>query len=137
MRAAQTIGTTVPRQQSLRHSDEDWVLRLRLQRSVLGREVGVVEGLGSSVPWGAELSIIAEETWEDVWACRRSKVPLLQRSKGGGVDCHQNIFPCPHAQTQSGRGAFGAGYKWQGTTSPVTGDRTHLVWATGGQVTLT
>ena len=69
----------LPGHHRLRHSGKGWVLRLRLQRSVLGRGLGLAvwkepEGLGSSVPWAMEQST-TEGTWEEVWTCKRSKVP--------------------------------------------------------------
>ena len=72
---------------SLRHLEGSWVLRLRLQRSVLGRGLGLtvwkqLEGLGSGAPRAGEWSATAEGNWEEVWAHRRSKVPLLGRARG-------------------------------------------------------
>ena len=49
------------------------------------------EGLGSTEQWAGEWSTIAEATLEEVWAHRRSKVPLLGKRRGG-VDCHRNFF---------------------------------------------
>ena len=88
-----------PRRHCLRCSGRGWVLGFRMQRSVLGRGLGLAvwrrpEGLGSSVPWAGEQYTIAKGTQEEVWACRRSKVPLLRRAKGGGVHHHRNVFPC-------------------------------------------
>ena len=40
------------------------------------------EGLGSSVPRAVEQSARAKGTWEEVWAHRRSKAPLLGRARG-------------------------------------------------------
>ena len=65
------------------------MLRLRLQRSVLGRGLGLAmwrqpEGLGSSVPWAGKQGTINKGTWEEVWSHRRSKAPLLGRVRVGG-----------------------------------------------------
>ena len=78
MRATQTPS---PRHHRLRHSGGGWVLRLRLQGSVLERGLGLAvcrhpEGLGSSVPQSREPNTTAEGTQEEVWACRKSKMPL-------------------------------------------------------------
>ena len=35
-------------------------------------------------------------------ACRRSKVPLLGRVRGGGADHHRNLFPCTHTDSEGG-----------------------------------
>ena len=50
---------------------------------------------------------MAEGTQEEVWGSRRSKSPLLGRARGGGVDCHRNIFPCTCKESQK------AGYLWR------------------------
>ena len=81
MRAAQIICTTAPGHHSLRRSGRAWALRLRLQRSVPGRGLGLVawsqpEGLGAE-----ERNVTAKGTQEEVWACRRSKVTLLVGSE--------------------------------------------------------
>ena len=52
------------------------------------------EGLESSVTKAGEWSTIAERTWEEVCAQRRSKAPLLGRARGGTADYHRNIFFC-------------------------------------------
>ena len=82
-----------------------WRLRLRLQRSVLARgpELALwkqLEGLESSVPWHGEWNAIAEGNLEEVRAHKRSKAPLLERTRGRRVDCHRNIFPCAQANSQ-------------------------------------
>ena len=41
--------------------------------------------------WAGEWNTTTEGTWEKVWVHRRSKVPLLERVRGGGVDCHKNL----------------------------------------------
>ena len=79
----------LPGHHSLRCLEGVWALRLKLQRSVPGRELGLAvwiqfEGLGGGVPRAEEQSAIAEGTWEEVWASRRSKVPLLGRARKGG-----------------------------------------------------
>ena len=52
---------------------------------------GQPEGLRSSVPWAGEQcamtgewNAMAERTWEEVWAFKRSKEPLLWRAREGG-----------------------------------------------------
>ena len=52
---------------------------------------GQPEGLRSSVLRAGEWNSIAEGTRKKVWACKRSKVPLLGRVRRGGVDCHKNL----------------------------------------------
>ena len=78
-----------PRHQSLRHLGGGRALRLRLWQSVPRRGLGLAvwrqpAGLGSSVPWVREWDTTAKGTWEEVWAHRRSKVPLLGRARGEG-----------------------------------------------------
>ena len=34
--------------------------------------------------WAGEWNTMAEGTWEEVWAHRTTKVPLLGRARGGG-----------------------------------------------------
>ena len=63
---------------NLRSSGGGWALRRRLQRSVLGRELRLAmwrqtEGLGNSAPKAGKWSATAKGTWEEAWACRRSK----------------------------------------------------------------
>ena len=62
-------------------------------------------GQGSGVLQAGEQNITEEKTQEKVWAQRRSKVPLLGRVKGGGVDHHGNLFPyaCMGSQRAGGR----------------------------------
>ena len=89
MRTRQTTCTTSQEYQILRCSGRGWALRLRLQRSILGRELGLAlwrqtEWLGSGGPWAGEQSAITEGTPEEVWVHRRSKVTLLGRVRGGG-----------------------------------------------------
>lgn len=93
------------RHHSPRCSGDSWALRLRIQRSVLGRGLGLavwrqLEQLGSSVPWAREPSTIAEGSWEEVWDHRSSKAPLLGRVTGGKADHHRNIIPCTLAGSQ-------------------------------------
>lgn len=94
-----------PGHHSLRGSGRGWELRLRLQRSVQGRGLRLAvwrqsEGLGSGVPQAGEPSTIAKGTQEEVWPHRRGKAPLLGRARGGGVDCHRNLFPSKHADSE-------------------------------------
>ena len=84
-----------PRHHSLRCSGRAWVLRLRLWRSGMGSGLvltvwGQPWGLRSDVPWAGEWNAMAEGNWEKVWACRRSKVPLLCKVRGG-ANCHRNL----------------------------------------------
>ena len=81
------------------------MLRLRFQRKVPGRGLGLAvwrepEGLGSGVPQTGEQNATAKGSWEEVWAHRRSKAPLLGRTRGGGADHHRNLFPCTCAGSQ-------------------------------------
>ena len=57
-------------------------------------------GLGSQTPQAREWNARVEGTREEVWTCRRSKVPLLGRVRGGGADNHRNLFPCTYTHTQ-------------------------------------
>ena len=77
-KTAKTICTTTPGHHSLRWSARGCMLRLRLWRSVPGRQLGFAlwrqpEGLGSDVPQAGELSATVPRTLEEVWACRRNK----------------------------------------------------------------
>ena len=72
------------------------------------------EGLRSSVSWAGEQNTTAEGTWEEVWAYRRSKVPLLGRVREGEADHHRNL-PA-NRQALRGQGASGTGYRWQKAT---------------------
>ena len=94
-----------PRHHSLRYSGWGWALRLRFWRSVLGKGLGLAvwrqpEGLGSGATWAGEQKTTAEGTWEEVWAHRRSKVPLLGKVRGGGVDHHRNLPMHVHMGSQ-------------------------------------
>jgi len=40
-------------------------------------------GLGRGVLQAGEWNITAERTREEIWACRRSKAPLLERRRDG------------------------------------------------------
>ena len=48
--------------------------------------------LGNGVALAGEWSTIVRRTWEEAWAHRRNKVPLLRRARGEGVGHHRNIF---------------------------------------------
>ena len=90
-RAAQTIRYHLPRHHILRHSAVGWVLRLRLWRSILGKELVLAlwrqpEGLGSRAPRAGEWSATARGTQKEDWAGRRIKAPLLGRARGEGAD---------------------------------------------------
>ena len=82
------------------------------------------EGLESGVPRAGEWSSSATGNWEAEWACKRSKVLLLGKAIGGGVDCHRNIslYTCEHLEsgTMGGKvpfvqamGPSCAGYGWR------------------------
>lgn len=51
----------------------------------------VCNGQGSGVLWDGEWKAMTEGTREKVWACRRSKAPLLVRVRVGGADGHRNL----------------------------------------------
>ena len=53
-----------------------------------------------------EWNTVAEGTQEKIWAHRRSKVPLLGREGGGGVDLHRNLPVHPSVGSQR------AGHLW-------------------------
>ena len=86
------------------------------------------EGLGSSGPRAGEQSTTAERTWEEVWACRRSKPPLLGKTSGGGVDDQRNIFLYKHMDCRRARlkWATGSGVSCMGWERWAL-----LVWSTG------
>ena len=125
MRAAQIICTT-PCGYSLRCLSGGWVLRLRLQRSVLGTGLVLAvwrqpEGLGSSVPgcWGAECH--SQGNLERGLDLR--EMPLLQRAREVGQTA---IRICSlHVNMDSQR----AGHLWH----RLQMTRCHLcrLWATG------
>ena len=98
-----------PGQHSLIHSGRrGWVLRLRIQRSVPGRGLGLAvyrqpEVLGNGVPWAGRRYL------EEVWAHRRSKGSLLGMAREE-PDHHMNL-PI-HSWTLRGRDASGRGYAW-------------------------
>ena len=71
---------------------------------------GQSEGLGNSVPWARERKARAQGTQKEVWACRRSKAPLLQRARGGGA----------------GRGASCEVYRQWGQNTTVYGNARSL-----------
>ena len=68
------------------------------------------EGLRSSVPWAGEQNAIAEGNWEEIWAHRKGKVPLLGRVRGGGEDHYRNL-PA-HVWALRGRAPSGTDYRW-------------------------
>ena len=51
------------------------------------------------MPWAGKQSTTAKGTPEEVWAYRRSKMTLLKRARGGGVDHDKNIFLCTSADS--------------------------------------
>lgn len=75
---------------------------------------------------GWEQSITDEGAQEDVWAHRRSKVPLLVRVRGGGADNHKNIIPCTRADSQR----VGC------LCHRLQAVRHHYAWATGNRAPL-
>ena len=94
-----------PRPHILRCLGVAWVLRLRLWKSIPGRVLGLAvwgqtEGLRIGVLQTGEWNARAEGTREEVWAHRRSKVPLLGRVRGGGADCHRNLPMQAHMDTE-------------------------------------
>ena len=93
---------------------------------------------GSSVLQAGEWNATAEGTWEEVWAQRRSKAPLLGRARVGGADCHRNLLE--HVWALRGWDASGADYRRQEATfsgygilgaSCAMGSRAPLLWAKG------
>ena len=110
----------LPTHQSLRGPEGGWALRFRLRRSGPGRGEGWLCGdslgeLGSSEARAREWSDIAEGNWEEVWTHRRSNVPLLERARREGADCHRNVFTT-HGLSEGG----------------AMGSEAPLGWATGG-----
>ena len=71
-------------------------------------------GCGICVLWAREWNAMAGGTQEGIWDCRRSKVPLLGRERGGGVDHHRNL-PA-HMQALRGLGISGTCYQWREVT---------------------
>ena len=62
--------------------------------------VDTAEGLGNNVPPSVEWNATTEGTLEEIWAHRRIKALLLGRVRGGGADCHRNLFPYKHSQRE-------------------------------------
>ena len=113
----------LPGHHSLTCSGRGWVLRLRLQRSVPGRGLGLAvwrqpEGLGSSVPWTGVQNAISKGTQEEVWARRRGKMPLLGRE--GPIQEYLSLCMCRLSEGKV-------------PLVQPTGDQVPLVQATGGQ----
>ena len=74
---------------------------------------------------------MAEGTWEEVWALRRSKAPLLGRVRGGGVENSRNLPE--QVRALRGWGASGAGYRWRGHLLQLRETRCFLcgLWVAG------
>ena len=68
---------------------------------------------GSGKPQAEEGNATAEGTQEKVQTCRRGKVPLLGRVRGGGADCHRKFLAPEYAHacglSDRGQGGFGIG----------------------------
>ena len=79
-------------------------------------------GWGSGVLWARDWNATAEGTCEKVWACRRSKVPLLGRARGGGADLHRNL-PVPMSVGSQRMGSSGG----EKPLAQAMGDRALLV----------
>ena len=65
---------------------------------------------GNGVLWAGEGNTMAEGTWEKVWTCRRGKVPLLGKVRGGGGDRHRKP-PVPERVCLP-TGSSLTGYRW-------------------------
>ena len=63
---------------------------------------GQSERLGSGAPWAGEQNATAKGTLEEVWAHRRSKMPLLGRAREGNADLHRNLFLYRHRLSECG-----------------------------------
>ena len=83
--------------------------------------------------WAGEWNAMAEGTWEKIWACRRSKVPLLGRVRGGGTDHHRNLPMNAHRLSEGGE-AFAQATGGEKPLAQATGDWVLLVQAAGGWV---
>ena len=90
-----------PETRARKHLGRDWALRLRLQRSVPGKGLGLTVWRQSerareqcTKAWGAKH--YSQRKLEEVWGLRRSKAPLLGKARGAGPDCHRNAFLCTH-----------------------------------------
>ena len=93
----------LPGHHSLTCSGRGWALRLRLQRSVPGRGLGLAvwrqpEGLGSSVPWTREQNAISKGTQEESGPVEEVRCHCWE-----GRDHYRNIFPRAHADSQRAR----------------------------------
>ena len=93
-----------PRHHSLRHSGRDWVLRLRIWRSVPGR--GVVQaGQREPVGLGAGCQMM-ESKAPQLREPRKRSVPVGEarhgcwEGGGGGAGHHQNLISCTHMASQ-------------------------------------
>ena len=86
------------------------------------------------MPQSEKWNTTAKGTEEEVCACRRSKVQLLRRARGGRADHHRNLFPCTHTM-----GSQRVGQNWhrlQVVRGHLLRDWALLVQATGGQAPL-
>ena len=70
--------------------------------------------------WAWVWSTRAEGTQEEIWDCRRSRVPLPGRVRGGGADHHRNL-PA-RLQALKGRAPF---------VQAMGGERPLGLWETG------
>ena len=85
-----------------------WALRLRLQRSVPRRGLGLAvsgqsEGLGSCVPWAGEQNTTARGS---LGPQEKQGAIVGGGTRGGRVDHHRNVFPCAYIGSQR------AGHLW-------------------------
>ena len=86
--------------------------------------------------WGVVCHALGSRTWEEAWAHRRSKVPLLERARGRGVDCHRNLpayagseAGAPLAQAIGGKRPLAQAMGDQALLVQATGGQEPLVWA--------
>ena len=77
-----------------------------------------------------EQNTTAKGTWEEIWAHRRSKGPLLRRTRGGGGTAIGISF-LMHALALREWGTSGAGMGSERPLAWATEDLVSLVWASG------
>ena len=73
---------------------------------------------------------MAEGTGEEVWACRRSKVPLFAKARAERADCQRNL-PA-HERLSEGRLPLGKATGSEKALAEAIGDQVLLVSTTGG-----
>ena len=90
-------------------------------------------GLENITQWAGEQGTTADGNWEEVWAHRRSKAPLLGRARGGGTKSHWNLFPYAHADSQRAGHLQSSLLVLRGPLVLAKGDWELLMWTKGNR----